>query len=306
MGNSIFKREEEENKIQKRAILDNKKKELLNIFYCGLLAIGTLIGVFLTGGTILLIDGGITLAYIITNISIKVYDKIVEKYMKYMPNAKKREFKLEIHKFYKKTFDGIINENDGNPFKAFINQFITEEKIFEKTSDRFERKRNKIINDSNKLKQKFNILVIGPTGAGKSTLINEFLHINDAFESFGDIGTYGFRPYTTNNSEYILYDSQGIDYSRNIDEYAALLKDKIIELNKHPYSFIDMIYYCTNNNTRLQQEEIDLIRTLEKIYDLKRVPLIIVHTQAISQHFHLKFEILLEINMKESIQLLKF
>ena len=60
----------------------------MNIFYCGLLAIGTLIGVFLTGGTILLIDGGITLAYIITNISIKVYDKIVEKYMKYMPNTK--------------------------------------------------------------------------------------------------------------------------------------------------------------------------------------------------------------------------
>ena len=46
------------------------------------------------------------------------------------------------------------------------------------------------------------------------------------------------------------------------------MKDKIIELNKHPYSFINMIYYCTNKNTRLQQEEIDLINTLEKIYDL--------------------------------------
>jgi hypothetical protein len=68
------------------------------------------------------------------------------------------------------------------------------------------------------------------------------------------------------------------------------LKDKIIELNKHPNSFIDMIYYCTNNNTRLQPEEIDLIRALEKIYDLERVPLIIVHTQAISEYFHLQFE----------------
>jgi hypothetical protein len=61
----------------------------MNIFYCGLLAIGTSIGVFLTGGTILLIDGGITLAYIITNIGIKVFDEIVEKLMKYIPNAKK-------------------------------------------------------------------------------------------------------------------------------------------------------------------------------------------------------------------------
>ena len=290
MGNYIFKREEEENKIQKRAILDKNKKKLMNIIVCGLLIVGSFIGVCLTGGTILLIDGGITLSYIITNIAIRVYDKIVEKYIKYIPIAKKRDFRLEINKFYKNAFDGIINENDGNPFKAFINQFIFEENILEKTSNRFDQKRNKMINDSNKLKNKFNILVIGPTGAGKSTLINEFFNIKDAVESYGDVGTYGFRPYTTNNSEYTLYDSQGLDYSKDIDEYAEFLKDKILELNKHPNSFIDMIYYCTNNNTRLLPEEINLIRVLEKIYDLERVPLIIVHTQAISEHFHLQFE----------------
>ena len=168
--------------------------------------------------------------------------------------------------------------NDGNPFKAFINKFITEENILEKTSNRFERKRNKIINDSNKLKNKFNILVMGPTGSGKSTLINEFFNIKDAFESFGDVGTYGFRPYTANNSEYTLYDSQGLDYSRNINEYTALLKDKIIELNKHPNSFIDMIYYCTNNMNRFQTQEAEVINELKKLFNLDRIPLIIVFT----------------------------
>ena len=290
MGNYIFKREEGENKVHKRAVLDNKKKNIIKIIFFGFLALGTVVGVFLTGGTILLIDGGITLAYIITKISIAIYDKIVEKYMKYIPNSKKRDFKLKIHKFYNDVFGDIINENDDNPFKSFINQFIAEENILEKTSDKFEQKRDKIINDSNKLKNKFNILVMGPTGAGKSTLINEFFHINSAEESFGDVGTLGFKPYTTQNSEYTLFDSQGLDYSKDIDEYTKCMKDKILELNKHPYSFIDMIYYCTNNNTRLQQEEIYLINTLEKIYDLERVPLIIVHTQAISNQFHIKFE----------------
>ena len=42
---------------------------------------------------ILLIDGGITFFYIITQITIKVYDAIIEKYLKYIPNRKKIQFK---------------------------------------------------------------------------------------------------------------------------------------------------------------------------------------------------------------------
>ena len=238
---------------------------------------------------ILFIDGGITITYIIANVSLKIYEKIIEKYMKYIPASKKRDFNLEIHKFYNNVLYNLITEND-SPIKTFINQFIDEENILEKTSDRFELKRNNIINDSNKSKSKFNIIVIGPTGSGKSTLINEFFQIKDAKESYGDIGTLGFHDYTTANSEYKLIDSQGLDYSENIKDYTKLLKDKIIEFNKHPDTFIDMIYYCTNNQTRLQQEEINLIKEIEKIYDLKRVPLIIIHTQAISDQFHSQFE----------------
>ena len=51
-----------------------------------------------------------------------------------------------------------------------------------------------------------------------------------------------------------------------------------------------MIYYCTNNNTRLETEEISLINELEKIYDNELVPFIIVHTQSISEEFHTKFK----------------
>ena len=69
MGNYIFTREEEENQIQKRAILDKKIKNSMNIIYCGLLIVGSFIGICFTGGMIFLIDGGITLTYIITNIA---------------------------------------------------------------------------------------------------------------------------------------------------------------------------------------------------------------------------------------------
>ena len=178
---------------------------------------------------------------------------------------------------------------DNNVLKNFIDQFIEEENILIKTANKFEEKSSKIINESRKLKNKFNILVIGPTGSGKSTLVNEFFGIKDAKECYGDVGTIGFHPYTTEDSEYVLIDSQGLDYSKSIKDFTISLKSFIIESNKSPNTFIDMIYYCTNNQTRLQEQEINLITELQKIYDLERVPLIIVHTQALSNDFHTQF-----------------
>jgi ABC-type bacteriocin/lantibiotic exporter with double-glycine peptidase domain len=192
MGSSWFNRENEEDKIQKRAILDKNKKKFLKFFYSGLLIVGTTIGVILSGGLILYIDGGITLAYIISNLILNLYDKIIQKYMKYIPNSKKRDFKIEIHKFYEKILKDIVNDNDNNKLKDFVNKFIKEENILYKTSKQFEAKREKLLDESNKSKAKFNILVIGKTGSGKSTLINEFLQIRTAQENYGDVGTIGF------------------------------------------------------------------------------------------------------------------
>ena len=72
MGTSIFERDNEEEKIHKRAVLDENKKAYLDWIYSGLLIIGSVMGVFISGGLILLIDGGITLTYIIVQISLSV------------------------------------------------------------------------------------------------------------------------------------------------------------------------------------------------------------------------------------------
>ena len=184
----------------------------------------------------------------------------------------------------------MTDNANNNVLKEFINIFIEDENILQKTSNKIEEKKNKILNDSKKLKEKFNILIIGPTGAGKSTLINEFLQIKEAKENYGDPGTYDFHSYTTPYSEYTLIDSQGLDYSRSINEFLDTLRDYINNANKNPNTFIDMIYYCTNNQTKFQTEEINLIEELKKLYDLERVPLIIVHTLSTSNEFHNRFK----------------
>ena len=50
---------------------------------------------------ILLIDGGITVMYIITQITKKVYDKIIQKYMKNIPNRKRLNSEHKFKNFMK-------------------------------------------------------------------------------------------------------------------------------------------------------------------------------------------------------------
>ena len=70
--------------------------------FSGLLIAGACIGVFFTFGLVLMVDGGITLTYIIVNISLKAYNEIVEKYMEHIPSKKKRDFLTVYINFMKK------------------------------------------------------------------------------------------------------------------------------------------------------------------------------------------------------------
>ena len=107
MGNHFFKgnRDEEEQKIHKRAVIDSKKKKIINTIYIGLFFIATTFFAFISGGLVLLIDGGITISFIITQLTISLYDKISEKYMKNIPLSEKRDFKKKIHEFYAVFFN---------------------------------------------------------------------------------------------------------------------------------------------------------------------------------------------------------
>ena len=132
-------------------------------------------------------------------------------------------------------------------------------------------------------------------------MINEFLKLKDnkAKEGVGDIQTWGFKEYFTEDSKYCLIDSQGFDYSKPVEDFSKDLQSKIKEYNKLTYKFIDMIYYCTNNMNRFQIQEYQLIKELKKIFNLERVPLIIVFTQCYFQEDYIKMKNFIEDKYRE-------
>ena len=130
-----------------------------------------------------------------------------------------------------------------------------------------------------------NIILVGPAGVGKTTLINTILGLN-LKTGFGAPQTQKIE---FNSSEEIpflrLVDSKGIEKenSGGVDPTFESIKnfiDSQLE-NNDPDKFIHCIWYCWTM-TRLETVEINLLRKLSQQYTLDKLPVIIVYTNAIS------------------------
>ena len=132
---------------------------------------------------------------------------------------------------------------------------------------------------------KVNVLLIGNSGVGKSTLINAVLENKVAKTSIGERGTVKMDVYESDSVPFRLIDSKGMEYSFF---FFFLLKSELkkwtkTSLGNEDYEkCISMIWYCVDGTSkRLMKENLKILNSITKFF--KSVPVIIVITKSYSQ-----------------------
>ena len=140
------------------------------------------------------------------------------------------------------------------------------------------------VNDNNILIEHINFIVIGKAGVGKSTFINESLHLpieKRAKEDIGKSVTDKSILYSSDKLKMVrMWDTQWLDYKIS-QEYILNEVKRIVEdsLKKGPDHYINIILYCTTGE-RFQDEDGQLIYEIMKLYPSDNLPVIITQLQA--------------------------
>lgn len=205
----------------------------------------------------------------------QIYDDYLEK----NKNIMSSEIEIKLKKLIDEniTLD-VINDD-------MISKIVKEEKYVKILREFID---DKIINLNNENINinSFNIIILGNTGVGKSTLLNTVLKEKLAETKFGDRCTMGVpKAYESEKAKGIrIWDSRGIENGKyNLETAFNDIKNTIESLIKEndPDKFIHCIWFCIKSN-RFTDEEAE---NLKKCYDsyIEKLPIIVVFTQSDNQ-----------------------
>lgn len=142
------------------------------------------------------------------------------------------------------------------------------------------------INEKIKNLKTLNIIVIGKSGVGKSTLINSLFRGNFADTGLGRPVTTKIRKNVKKDYPLTIYDTPGFELS---NEQQNNVKEEVLDIiqkgiaSKDINEAIHCIWYCVNvgGNRTFDESELEWLRDFTDKNKVTQVPIIVVLTQAV-------------------------
>lgn len=182
-----------------------------------------------------------------------------------------------------------IKQFDITEIERLVSSFETSENLEEVNEEQIKQLTNAYMKEKgSSVIQHINILLAGPCGVGKSTLINSVLNLEGdlcAKEGDSEPCTMGApKYYGSPQITYRIADSRGIEKSRDygVDQVVKDIKDFVEKqlLTKEPDNYVHCIWYCITG-ARFEDVERESLETLSSIYDDNKLPIIVVYTKAV-------------------------
>ena len=187
----------------------------------------------------------------------------------------------------KENIDKQLSDYSSDNLKILSQQICEKEKLMDKLIEYIKKSSELIMEKYFKNSKHFNVLLLGKTGVGKSTLINGTLDLSEnekAKTGIGEPVTKEFDEYTSDKRKGLrLIDSRGIELEgQNIkvvfDSSKKLIEDRAKEGD--PDKLIHCIWYCfKSSGLRFENCEKEILTLLMNQYDDNNLPIIIVITQ---------------------------
>lgn len=132
-----------------------------------------------------------------------------------------------------------------------------------------------------------NVILVGKTGVGKSTLINSLLNKKVAATGTGRPITQTTHCYTSSDNSLNLYDTKGFELSLVAQEEVlkavkGLVTDGVAAKNIN--KSIHSIFYCINaQSSRIEDKEIEWLGQFTRTFSVLQVPVFVIITQAFAK-----------------------